>query len=266
MGATRNYGAINFSSIPAFYHLLILTGPGNWDHSSYKTWDYLFYIFYPANADRLPLPWDSVHWLAQCTPECHWNAIGWPSVHWDTTGRPSEYLQGTLGQLWKNLFETVPHWNATGETILYPVAFQYTLGSKCQAHWIATGLPLDYHWLRVRIVVTQWVRSHRPVWHWLTYPRNISQKKILLSGINILIAFVPSGLTRSLACMGLVSKERQYQNQQWLISLTWICITVPGCVNENGRLIHWLLWDLNVIKKSNRQSCFTDWYLQISLW
>ena len=46
----------------------------------------------------------------------HWNATGWPSVHWDTTGPHSEYLQGTLEHHWKNLVETAPHWNATGET------------------------------------------------------------------------------------------------------------------------------------------------------
>ena len=46
----------------------------------------------------------------------HWNATGWPSVHWDTIGRPSEYLQGTQEHHWKNLVETAPHWNATGET------------------------------------------------------------------------------------------------------------------------------------------------------
>ena len=46
----------------------------------------------------------------------HWNATGWPSVHWDTTGRPSKYLQGTLEHHWKNLVETAPHWNATGDT------------------------------------------------------------------------------------------------------------------------------------------------------
>ena len=60
--------------------------------------------------------------LSQCTLagpvytgmplECH----RWPSVHWDTTERPSEYLQGTLEHHWKNLVETAPHWNATGET------------------------------------------------------------------------------------------------------------------------------------------------------
>ena len=52
--------------------------------------------------------------------------------HWSQryTGRPLE-----------------AHWLPT---ILYPVAFQCTLGSKFQARWIATGLPLEDHWLRVR--------------------------------------------------------------------------------------------------------------------
>ena len=63
-----------------------------------------------------PLPWASVYLLVQCTLECHWNVTGWPSVHCDITGRPSEYLQGTLKHHWQNLVETVPHWNATGET------------------------------------------------------------------------------------------------------------------------------------------------------
>ena len=63
----------------------------------------------------LPLPWASVHWLAD--PVLHWNATGWPSVYWDTTGWPSDYLQSTLEHHWKNLFETAPHWDANGETL-----------------------------------------------------------------------------------------------------------------------------------------------------
>ena len=67
--------------------------------------------------------------LSQCTlagpvsMECHWNATCWPSVHWDTTGRPTDYLQGTLEHHWKNLVETAPHSDATGET---PVFAAYT--------------------------------------------------------------------------------------------------------------------------------------------
>ena len=64
----------------------------------------------------LPLPWASVHWLVQRTPKSHCNTTGWPSIHWDNNRWHSQYLQGTLGHHWKNLVETVPHWNATGET------------------------------------------------------------------------------------------------------------------------------------------------------
>ena len=63
---------------------------------------------------------------------------------------------------WRSIIGT--HWNTTGHwkttgstlethclpTILSPGAFQCTLGSKSQAHWIASGLPLEYHWLSVR--------------------------------------------------------------------------------------------------------------------
>ena len=72
-----------------------------------------------------PLPWASVLWLVRCTLECHWNATGWPSVHWDTTGWPSEYLQDILEHHCKNLVETAPHWNATGET-LFAAAYTET--------------------------------------------------------------------------------------------------------------------------------------------
>ena len=57
-------------------------------------------------------------------------------THWNPTGRSLE-----------------DHWEHTGNTLatkkyFSPVAFQYTLEFKFQAHWIATGLPLNYHWLR----------------------------------------------------------------------------------------------------------------------
>ena len=50
------------------------------------------------------------------------------------------------------------HWEATGipleapwlPTILTPVAFHCTLGSKFQAHWFATGFKRNYHWLKVK--------------------------------------------------------------------------------------------------------------------
>ena len=83
---------------------------------------------------KLPLPWASVHWLVQCTLECHWNATGWPSVHGDTTWRPSDYLQATLEHHWKNLLETAPHWNATGETLTFAA---YT-GTPLEGLWQTT--------------------------------------------------------------------------------------------------------------------------------
>ena len=89
------------------------------------------------------------HWKttgATSTLGCHWNHTGWcyhPVIsqwqssvnlhnwntldhHWKTTGRP---LESTLETHW---LPTIPS----------PVAFQCTLGSTFQAHWITTELPL----------------------------------------------------------------------------------------------------------------------------
>ena len=46
----------------------------------------------------------------------HWNATGMPLIDPVYTGQPNECLQGTLEHHLKNLVETAPHWNATGET------------------------------------------------------------------------------------------------------------------------------------------------------
>ena len=83
-----------------------------------------------------------------------------PREHWDATGTT---LADASTQRCPSgdpvlIFIIGTHWNTTGSTlethwlptILSPVAFQCTLGSKFQAHRIATGLPLEYHWLRVR--------------------------------------------------------------------------------------------------------------------
>ena len=73
-----------------------------------------------------PLPWASVHWLVQCTLECHWLTQCTLGYHWATqrilagcTGTPLEKLSWnspTLECHWRNLVETAPHWDATGQT------------------------------------------------------------------------------------------------------------------------------------------------------
>ena len=88
---------------------------------------------YATYAWQLPYPepvytgWSSVHW----------NATGWPSVRWDTTGPPSEYLVGTLEHHWKNLVESAPQWNATGETLTFAA---YT-GTPLGGLWQPTHTP-----------------------------------------------------------------------------------------------------------------------------
>ena len=77
----------------------------------------------------------------------HWNATGWPSVHWDITGWPSKYLHGTLEHHWKNLAETAPHWNATGESWLKCSTLEchWTNSNFCSLHWITTGGTVTAH-------------------------------------------------------------------------------------------------------------------------
>ena len=76
----------------------------------------------------------------------HWCPSGNPvliciiGTHWNTTGKAME-------DHWKDT-----HWLPT---VLSPVAPQCTLGSKFQPHWIATGLPLSHHRLRVRAINDQ---------------------------------------------------------------------------------------------------------------
>ena len=85
------------------------------------------------------------HWKttgATNTLGCHWNHTGWcyhPVV--------SQWWSSVNLHNWNTLEH---HWKTTGstletywlQTILSPVAFQCTLGSKFEAHWIATELPL----------------------------------------------------------------------------------------------------------------------------
>ena len=93
----------------------------------------------------------------------------WPDL---LTSKP-DYVS-SLGYHWTDdigrPLEPLIHWYATGTTladasiqwlptVLFSVASQRTLGSKFQAHWIATRLPLNYHWLRVRAISGSFVRT-----------------------------------------------------------------------------------------------------------
>ena len=74
------------------------------------------------------------HWKttgATSTLGCHWNHTGWCLHPVVSQWRSSVNLHN-----WNTLED---HWKHTG---ISPVAFQCTLGSKFQAHWIATGRPL----------------------------------------------------------------------------------------------------------------------------
>ena len=88
-----------------------------------------------------PLPWASVHWLVQCTLECHWMTQCTLGYHWATqrilagyTGTPLEKLSWnspTLECHWRNLVESDPHWDATGETLTFAA---YT-GTPLEGLW-----------------------------------------------------------------------------------------------------------------------------------
>ena len=75
----------------------------------------------------------------------HWNHTGWfyhPVVfQWQSSAHLHNW--NTLEDHWKTTRRPLEvHWQPT---IPSPVAFQCTLGSKFQSHWIATVLPLHYH-------------------------------------------------------------------------------------------------------------------------
>ena len=79
---------------------------------------------------------------ATSTLGCHWNHTGWCSHPMVSQWRSSVNLHNwnTLEDHWKDTGRPLEaHWLST---ILSPVAFQCTLGSKFQAQWIATGRAL----------------------------------------------------------------------------------------------------------------------------
>ena len=74
------------------------------------------------------------HWLTQCTLRYHWATqpilVGY-------TGTPLEKLSWnspTLECHWRNLVETAPHWDATGETLTFAA---YT-GTPLEGLWQPT--------------------------------------------------------------------------------------------------------------------------------
>ena len=95
--------------------------------------------------------------LSQCTPagpvytgmplECHWFTQCTLWYHWATqrilagyTGTPLEKLGSnspTLECHWRNLVETAPNWDATGETLTFAA---YT-GTPLEALWQPTHAP-----------------------------------------------------------------------------------------------------------------------------
>ena len=99
-----------------------------------------------------------------CIIGTHWKTTGTTSTlgyHWNHTDwcyHPVVSQQQSSGNLhnWNTLED---HWKTTEctlethwlPTIDSPVTFQCTLGSKFQAQWIVTGLPLNYHWLGVGV-------------------------------------------------------------------------------------------------------------------
>ena len=88
---------------------------------------------------------DRPHWKtsgATSTLGCHWNTTGWCQHPVVFQWRSSVNLHNwnTLEDHWKAIGRPLEaHWLPT---ILSPVAYRCTLGSKFQAHWISTGRPL----------------------------------------------------------------------------------------------------------------------------
>ena len=77
------------------------------------------------------------HWLTQCTLEYHWAT---ERILLGYTGTPLEKLSWnspTLECHWRNLVESAPHWDATGETLTFAA---YT-GTPLEGLWQPTYAP-----------------------------------------------------------------------------------------------------------------------------
>ena len=112
---------------------------GSWDNAMRK---------YQVNVLPYPEPvytgWSSVHWNANGMPLVDQCTLG---DHWLTqrilagyTGTPLEKLSWsspTLERHWRNLVETAPYWDATGETLTFAT---YT-GTPLEGLWQPTHAP-----------------------------------------------------------------------------------------------------------------------------
>ena len=77
------------------------------------------------------------HWLTQCTMEYHWAT---ERILAGYTGTPLEKLSWnspTLECHWRNLVESAPHWDATGETL----TFAACTGTPLEGLWQHTHAP-----------------------------------------------------------------------------------------------------------------------------
>ena len=77
------------------------------------------------------------HWLTQCTLGYHWAT---QPILAGYTGTPLEKLSWnspTLECHWRNLVESAPHWDATGETLTFAT---YT-GTPLEGLWQPTHAP-----------------------------------------------------------------------------------------------------------------------------
>ena len=77
------------------------------------------------------------HWLTQCTLGNHWAT---QRIFAGYTGTPLEKLSWnspTLECHWRNLVESAPHWDATGETLTFAA---YT-GTPLEGLWQPTHAP-----------------------------------------------------------------------------------------------------------------------------
>ena len=108
------------------------------------SWNWLSLIHTPLTLSQctlacpvytgMPLQW---HWLTQCTMEYHWAT---ERILAGYTGTPLEKLSWnspTLECHWRNLVESAPHWDATGETLTFAA---YT-GTPLEGLWQHTHAP-----------------------------------------------------------------------------------------------------------------------------